>query len=80
MSFSRPTHYFWPLVNESREMLGPPPRTGHPVDADIVVPVQIPACPQLSATRLKSKIPFRMGLIRNHIIGPHVHRAVAGYS
>ena len=41
----------------------------HPVDADIVVPVPDSGVPAAVGYALESKIPFRMGLIRNHYIG-----------
>src|SRR2546429_6434504 len=40
----------------------------HPVDADIVVPVPDSGVPAAVGYALESKIPFRMGLIRNHYI------------
>jgi len=41
----------------------------HPVDADLVVPVPDSGVPASIGFALESKIPFRMGLIRNHYIG-----------
>jgi amidophosphoribosyltransferase len=41
----------------------------HPVEADIVVPVPDSGVPAAVGYALESKIPFRMGLIRNHYIG-----------
>src|SRR5256885_7340216 len=56
-------------VNESREMLGRLLAQEHPVEADIVVPVPDSGVPAAVGYALESKIPFRMGLIRNHYIG-----------
>src|SRR6202041_3159194 len=56
-------------VNESREALGRLLAREHPVDADIVVPVPDSGVPAAVGYALESKIPFRMGLIRNHYIG-----------
>jgi amidophosphoribosyltransferase len=68
--FSRPDSIiFGRSVNESREMLGRLLAREHPVDADIVVPVPDSGVPAAVGYSLESKIPFRMGLIRNHYIG-----------
>ncbi len=68
--FSRPDSIiFGRSVNESREMLGRLLAQEHPVDADIVVPVPDSGVPAAVGYSLESKIPFRMGLIRNHYIG-----------
>ena len=68
--FSRPDSIiFGRSVNESREMLGRLLAKEHPVDADIVVPVPDSGVPAAVGYALESKIPFRMGLIRNHYIG-----------
>jgi amidophosphoribosyltransferase len=68
--FSRPDSIiFGRSVNESREMLGRLLAQEHPVDADIVVPVPDSGVPAAIGYSLESKIPFRMGLIRNHYIG-----------
>src|SRR5216110_3199454 len=65
--FSRPDSIiFGRSVNESREMLGRLLAQEHPVDADIVVPVPDSGVPAAVGYALESKIPFRMGLIRNH--------------
>src|SRR5207245_7069373 len=56
-------------VNQSREMLGRLLAREHPVEADIVVPVPDSGVPAAIGYALESKIPFRMGLIRNHYIG-----------
>jgi amidophosphoribosyltransferase len=68
--FSRPDSIiFGRSVNESREMLGRLLAREHPVEADIVVPVPDSGVPAAVGYALESKIPFRMGLIRNHYIG-----------
>jgi amidophosphoribosyltransferase len=68
--FSRPDSIiFGRSVNQSREMLGRLLAQEHPVDADIVVPVPDSGVPAAVGYALESKIPFRMGLIRNHYIG-----------
>ena len=56
-------------MNESREALGRLLAQEHPADADIVVPVPDSGVPAAVGYALESKIPFRMGLIRNHYIG-----------
>jgi amidophosphoribosyltransferase len=68
--FSRPDSIiFGRSVNESREALGRLLAQEHPADADIVVPVPDSGVPAAVGYALESKIPFRMGLIRNHYIG-----------
>jgi len=68
--FSRPDSIiFGRSVNASREALGRALAQEHPVDADIVVPVPDSGVPAAVGYALESKIPFRMGLIRNHYIG-----------
>src|SRR5271166_3471664 len=68
--FARPDSIiFGRSVNESREALGRLLAQEHPVDADIVVPVPDSGVPAAVGYALESKIPFRMGLIRNHYIG-----------
>jgi amidophosphoribosyltransferase len=68
--FSRPDSIiFGRSVNESREMLGRLLAQEHPVEADLVVPVPDSGVPAAVGYALESKIPFRMGLIRNHYIG-----------
>jgi len=68
--FARPDSIiFSRSVNESREMLGRLLAQEHPVDADLVVPVPDSGVPAAVGYALESKIPFRMGLIRNHYIG-----------
>jgi len=68
--FARPDSIiFGRSVNESREALGRALAKEHPVAADIVVPVPDSGVPAAVGYALESKIPFRMGLIRNHYIG-----------
>jgi amidophosphoribosyltransferase len=68
--FSRPDSIiFGRSVNESREALGRLLALEHPADADIVVPVPDSGVPAAVGYALESKIPFRMGLIRNHYMG-----------
>jgi len=68
--FSRPdSTVFGRSVNESREMLGRLLAREHPVEADMVVPIPDSGVPAAIGYALESRIPFRMGLIRNHYIG-----------
>ena len=68
--FSRPDSIvFGRPVNESREMLGRLLAREHPVEADMIVPIPDSGVPAAIGFALESKIPFRMGLIRNHYIG-----------
>ena len=68
--FARPdSSIFGRSVTESREALGRTLAKEHPVDADIVVPVPDSGVPAAVGFALESRIPFRMGLIRNHYIG-----------
>jgi amidophosphoribosyltransferase len=68
--FARPDSIiFGRSVNESREKLGRLLAREHPVEADIVVPVPDSGVPAAVGYSLESRIPFRMGLIRNHYIG-----------
>src|SRR5260221_6656213 len=67
--FSRPDSIvFGRSVNESREALGRLLAREHPANADIVVPVADSGVPAAVGYALESKIPIRMGLIRNHYI------------
>ena len=68
--FSRPdSTVFGRSVNESREILGRLLAREHPVEADMIVPIPDSGVPAAIGFALESKIPFRMGLIRNHYIG-----------
>jgi amidophosphoribosyltransferase len=68
--FSRPDSVvFGRPVNESREQLGRLLAQEHPVQADIVTPVPDSGVPAAIGFAAESRIPFRMGLIRNHYVG-----------
>jgi amidophosphoribosyltransferase len=68
--FARPDSIiFGRSVNDSREALGRTLAKEHPANADIVVPVPDSGVPAAVGYALESRIPFRMGLIRNHYIG-----------
>ncbi len=68
--FARPDSLvFGRSVHNSREMLGRLLARQNPVEADVVVPVPDSGVPAAIGYALESKIPFRMGLIRNHYIG-----------
>ena len=68
--FARPDSLvFGRPVNQSRELLGRLLAEEHPADADIVVPVPDSGVPAAIGYSHQSKIPFCMGLIRNHYIG-----------
>jgi amidophosphoribosyltransferase len=68
--FSRPDSIiFGRSVNNSREMLGRLLAREHPVEADMIVPIPDSGVPAAIGYALESRIPFRMGLIRNHYIG-----------
>jgi amidophosphoribosyltransferase len=68
--FARPDSIiFGRSVNQSREALGRTLAKEHPANADIVVPVPDSGVPAAVGYALESRIPFRMGLIRNHYIG-----------
>jgi len=68
--FSRPDSIvFGRSVNHAREMLGRLLAREHPVEADMIVPIPDSGVPAAIGYSLESRIPFRMGLIRNHYIG-----------
>ncbi|MGH8650350.1 MAG: amidophosphoribosyltransferase, partial [Burkholderiales bacterium] len=68
--FARPDSLvFGRPVNQSREMLGRLLAQEHPAQADVVVPVPDSGVPAAIGYAHESKIPFCMGLIRNHYIG-----------
>ena len=76
--FARPDSLvFGRVVEQSREMLGRLLAREHRVPADVVVPVPDSGVPAAVGYSQESGVPFRMGLIRNHYVGPHVHRAAA---
>src|SRR5258708_29837847 len=69
--FARPDSIiFGRSVNESRDALGRTLAKEHPANADIVVPVPDSGVPAAGGFPLQSRIPFRLGLIRNHYIRP----------
>ncbi len=68
--FSRPdSTIFGRSVNRSRETLGRLLAREHPAAADVVVPVPDSGVPAAIGYAIESRIPFRMGLIRNHYMG-----------
>src|SRR6266850_6266559 len=68
--FSRPDSYvFGKSVNEVRTDLGRILAREQPVDADVVVPVPDSGVCAAMGFADESKIPLRMGLIRNHYVG-----------
>ena len=68
--FSRPDSYvFGKSVNEVRTDLGRILAREQPVDADVVVPVPDSGVCAAMGYAEQSKIPLRMGLIRNHYVG-----------
>ncbi len=68
--FSRPDSVvFGRSVQQSREMLGRRLAQEHPVDADVVVPVPDSGVPAATGFAEESRIPFKVGLIRNHYVG-----------
>ena len=68
--FARPDSLvFGRPVNQSREQLGRLLAQEHPALADIVVPVPDSGVPAAIGYAHESRIPFCMGLIRNHYIG-----------
>ncbi len=68
--FARPDSLiFGRSVHQSRETLGRLLARENPVPADVIVPVPDSGVPAAIGYALESKIPFAMGLIRNHYIG-----------
>ena len=68
--FSRPDSLVFGLpVNRTRERSAACSRRSIPSTPISSRRCRTPACPQPSAIRAESGIPFRMGLIRNHYIG-----------
>ena len=80
--FARPDSYvFGRSVNEVRTELGRRLAKEQPADADVVVPV--PGLGRVRGhgiRRGRPVCPLQMGLIRNHYVGPHVHRAPSVHS
>ena len=56
-------------VYEVRKELGRQLAREHPVDADIVIPVPDSGVPAALGFAEEAKLPFEMGLIRNHYVG-----------
>ena len=56
-------------VYEVRKELGRQLAREHPVDADIVIPVPDSGVPAALGFAEQAKLPFEMGLIRNHYVG-----------
>ena len=76
--FARPDSYvFGESVNEVRTNLGRLLAREKPVDADVIVPVPDSGVCAAIGFAEESDIPMRVGLIRNHYVGPHLHRATA---
>src|SRR5438552_1257264 len=68
--FARPDSYvFGKSVNEVRTDLGRILAREHPVDADVVVPVPDSGVCAAMGYAEESRVPLRMGLIRNHYVG-----------
>src|SRR5207245_1983835 len=68
--FARPDSYvFGKSVNEVRTDLGRILAREQPVDADVVVPVPDSGVCAAMGYAEESKVPLRMGLIRNHYVG-----------
>ncbi len=68
--FSRPDSYvFGKSVNEVRTDLGRILAREQPVEADVVVPVPDSGVCAAMGYAEQSKVPLRMGLIRNHYVG-----------
>ena len=76
--FSRPDSYvFGKSVNEVRTNMGRILAREAPVDADVVVPIPDSGVCAAVGFAEESGIPMRIGLIRNHYVGPHLHPAAA---
>jgi len=68
--FSRPdSQIFGRNVYETRVGFGRQLAKEHPVKADMVIPVPDSGVPAAIGYSEESKIPFQMGLIRNHYVG-----------
>ena len=76
--FARPDSYvFGRSVNDVRTELGRVLARESPVDADVVVPIPDSGVCAATGYAEEARLPLRMGLIRNHYVGPHVHPAAA---
>ncbi len=68
--FSRPDSIvFGQSVYESRKEFGRQLALESPVDADVVIPVPDSGMPAAIGFSVQSKIPFELGIIRNHYVG-----------
>ncbi|MBI3753438.1 MAG: amidophosphoribosyltransferase, partial [Deltaproteobacteria bacterium] len=68
--FARPdSNIFGTNVYAVRKNLGRELARENPIDADIVIPVPDSGVPAAIGFAEESKIPFQMGLIRNHYVG-----------
>jgi len=68
--FARPdSHIFGANVYNVRKNLGRELAKEYPVEADIVIPVPDSGVPAAIGFSEEAKIPFQMGLIRNHYVG-----------
>ncbi len=68
--FARPdSNIFGANVYAVRKNLGRELARENPIDADIVIPVPDSGVPAAIGFAEESKIPFQMGLIRNHYVG-----------
>ena len=68
--FSRPDSYlFGQSVYSTRKLMGRALAKEKPVEADVVVPVPDSGVISAMGYSEESKIPFQMGLIRNHYVG-----------
>ena len=68
--FARPDSVIDGLsVYEARRNIGIELAKEHPVDADIVVPVPDSGVPSAIGYAQQSKLPFDLGIIRNHYVG-----------
>ena len=64
-------------VYQIRKNVGHQLATEAPADADIVVPVPDSGVPAALGYSQASGIPYELGIIRNHYVGPHLHSADA---
>lgn len=68
--FARPDSQVEGLsVYESRKRIGAELARLNPVDADVVIPVPDSGVPAAIGYAAESKIPFELGIIRNHYVG-----------
>ncbi len=68
--FARPdSHIFGRDVYEMRKGFGQQLAREHPIEADVVVAVPDSGVPAALGYSEESKIPFQLGLIRNHYVG-----------